>query len=246
MNAARRKDTARPAALVTGSAVRVGRAIAEALGEAGYDLALHYCQSRSQAEDLATQLRQSGRTCELVPADLTDVGQTSTLIADVKKRFAGLNLLVNSASIFEDASLRQTEADLFDRHFNLNFKAPFCLTRDFANQVGQGHIINILDQRVRQVRTDYVAYTLSKKALADFTLLAAKELAPDIRVNGIAPGYILPPVGTGPAATDRISGKIPLQRQGTLDNMVCALKYLIKNPFVTGDILYVDGGESLL
>lgn len=234
----------RPVALVTGTAVRIGRAIAQALAEAGYDLALHYSRSGQEAEDLATQLRNTDCSCELFRADLADTKQMCELLPAVLDCFSRLNLLVNNASIFENASLRKTELDLFDRHMTVNIKAPLFLSRDFANLVGKGHIINILDQRVRKVDKDYMAYTLSKKALANFTLMAAKELAPGIRVNGIAPGYILPPADTEPS-DQRVVGKIPLQCQGELDNVVHAVKYLIKNPFVTGEILYVDGGESL-
>lgn len=246
MNVEKGKDARRPAALVTGSAVRIGRAIAEALAEAGYNLALHYHRSRDQAEELATHLGSSNCQCELFQADLADFKQTGKLLPAVIDRFPRMNLLVNNASLFEDSTLRKTKPELLDRHMAVNFKAPFFLSRDFAKLAAKGQIINILDQRVRKVSTDYIAYTLSKKALADFTLMAAKELAPSIRVNGIAPGYILPPAGTESSADERISGKIPLQCQGDLDNIVHAVKYLIKNPFVTGEILYVDGGESLV
>lgn len=232
-------------ALVTGAAVRIGRAIAEALAEAGYDLALHYHRSRREAEELAIQLQKSNCSCELFQADLADTKQTCELLPAVMDRFSQLNLLVNNASIFENGVLRKTSPDLFDRHMAINFKAPFFLSRDFADRVDRGHIINVLDQRVRKIDKDYMAYTLSKKALANFTLMAAKELAPDVRVNGIAPGYILPPADADDSAGQRVAGKIPLQCRGNLDNIVHAVKYLIKNPFVTGEILYVDGGESL-
>lgn len=235
----------RPAALVTGAAVRIGRAIAEALAQRGYDIAIHYHTSKNEAEKLAEDIQNKGVNCDFFQADLSRFSEHSRLVERVKETFPHLNVLVNSASIFEKASLTDTEEDLFDRHFDINLKAPFFLCRDFARLIGQGQIINILDQRIARHHSTYFAYTLTKKTLAELTRMAATELAPKIRVNAIAPGYILPPAGQDRSTLEYLDRKIPLQQQGNLKQIQQAVHYLIENDFVTGQILYVDGGENL-
>jgi pteridine reductase len=233
------------AALITGSAIRIGQAIARSLAQTGHDIALHYNSSKDQAKKLAHQLNQLPITCKLFQADLADQNQLQNLISQTKNAFPHLDLLINSASIFEKANLTQTQTDLFDRHFAINLKAPIILSRDFARSVNKGHIINILDQRIAHNRPDYFAYTLTKKSLADFTRMAAVELGPNIRVNAIAPGFILPP--TDPAAfdTQRILENIPLKKQGSTDTITRSVKFLLENDYLTGQILFADGGEHL-
>ena len=232
-------------ALVTGGARRIGAAVARALAQDGYDVALHYFTSAEQAERVAGEIEALGRRCRLFRCDLNDHGETSALVPAVRERFPNLDVLVNNASIFERGTLRETGRDLFDRHFNINLKAPFFLIQAFAESCAGGQVINVLDTRVSRSDPHHAAYTLSKKMLHELTKMAARELGPAIRVNGISPGMILPPPGGVADELERRSAALPLKRIGDTDNLVAAVRFLLNNPFVTGESIYVDGGEHL-
>ena len=238
-------STPKGAALVTGGARRIGAAIARALAQNGYDVALHYLTSAESAERTAGKIEEMGRRCRLFRCDLNDHEEATALIPSVREHFSHLNVLVNNASIFEPGALADTGRDLFERHFNINFKAPFFLTQAFAEGCAQGQIINILDTRVSRSDQHHAAYTLSKKALLELTRMAARELGPAIRVNGVSPGMILPPRGEVVDELERRSAALPLKRIGNMANLVAAVLFLLDNPFVTGECIYVDGGEHL-
>lgn len=233
------------AALVTGGARRIGAGIARALAQDGYDIALHYLTSKEAAERTTTEIEGLGRRCRLFRYDLNDHQETAALIPDVREHFPNLSVLINNASIFEPGTIRETGCDLFERHFNVNFKAPFFLTQAFAGNCDRGHVINVLDTRVSRSNPHHAAYTLSKKALLELTKMAARELGPAIRVNGVSPGMILPPPGGVVDELERRSAALPLKRIGATDNLVAAVRFLLNNPFVTGECIYVDGGEHL-
>ncbi|MBZ0254645.1 SDR family NAD(P)-dependent oxidoreductase, partial [bacterium] len=154
--------TRKGTALITGGSRRIGREIALTLARRGWSIALHYRHSRGDAEQLAGEIQTLGVACELFCGDLSDMNYTANLIAQVMERRPDLNVLINNASIFERMSLLETEEDFFDRHFNLNFKAPFFLVRDFARQCKQGAVINLLDAKITQKFSNYFAYTLTK------------------------------------------------------------------------------------
>ena len=232
------------AALVTGGARRIGRSIALTLAQRGFDLALHYHSSRQEAEKLRQEIATTGRSCRLFPCDFDNPGEVSSLIHSVFESFPHCNLLVHNASLFESASLVETDEDTFDRHFNVNFRAPFFLSRDFALRCQSGHIINVLDSRIVRRHSHYFVYTLSKKALGEFTRMAAHELAPRIRVNGICPGLILPPAGKDEGYLQRLSTGIPMGRKGDLGNVTSALLFLLDNSFVTGECIFVERGVN--
>jgi len=233
------------AALITGGAQRIGAAIALALARKGFDIALHYRTSRDAATTVADEIERIGRRCHLVRCDLSVDKDTATLIERADQLLPRLNLLVNNASVFEQASLADTESTDFDRHFNVNLKAPFILMRDFSRAGRTGHIINMLDTRIAKSDGSHMAYTLSKKALFELTKMAAKELGPAIRVNGVSPGLILPPRDQGEEYLREKSTRIPLQRPGDTGGLISAILFLIDNPFVTGECIFVDGGEHL-
>ena len=233
------------AAFVTGGAVRLGRAMALRLAQKGYAIALHYRHSASSAKRTAQQIRGYGVACELFQADLNDLVQAQKLIPAVKQRFSGLSLLINNASIFIKDSAECSDPCLLAKHLAVHLSAPYLLTSDFARFCPAGQIINVLDTRIFSDQTDYGSYTLSKKALAEWTRMAAVMLAPAIRVNGIAPGLILAPKGKGARYLKALAAKIPLKRPGRVENILQALDYLLENDFVTGDVLAVDGGEHL-
>lgn len=232
------------AALVTGGATRLGRYFSEALADAGYDIALHVNRSREEAEEVARVIRAKGRECEIFPCDfLTD--DLNALLQSAKQRFPGLNLLLNSASAYEPAPIAATELAMLETQFRVNMFTPLLLTRHFAEAVQEGQVINIIDNKVAYHQYPYAAYLLSKKSLAEATRMAALEFAPRIRINGIAPGVVLPASQrTSDYIEWRIDG-IPLKRQGDPDHLVQALHYVLNNAFVAGQILFVDGGESI-
>ncbi len=233
------------AALITGGARRIGKEIVIFLAEMGYDIALHYNTSKQAAVESAEKVRDFGVNCELFQYDFVNNRNIHGFMKRVHTSFPNLSLLINNASIFEKQNIAETSPEQFDNNFLLHSRTPFFLIQKFISFYKRGHIINIVDSRVLKNDYAYAAYTLSKKSLADLTCMAACEFAPDVRVNAIAPGIILVPSGTNDAHLDRRSSMIPIKRKGNTDNIVSALEYLLKNDFITGQILYVDGGESL-
>ncbi|MCD6384235.1 SDR family oxidoreductase [Candidatus Sumerlaeota bacterium] len=233
-------------ALVTGGARRIGRAIARALAREGYDISLHYNSSEREAKEVAREIEHTGRRCRLFPCNFTNMAEVFRLIPAVFDAFPDCTLLINNASVFERGRLMDTSEELFDRQFTINFKVPFFLTREFARHCKRGHIINIIDAKAARSHIEYFAYTLSKKALYEFTRMSAKELAPNIRVNGVAPGLILPPPEKDDAYLERLSKHIPLQRRGDPQSVVKAILFLIRNDYITGECIFVDGGEHLI
>ena len=227
-------------ALVTGGAKRIGRAICLKLAHMGYSIALHYHNSAKEAQKTRDSIREGGGTCELFSCDLTNDTEVSRFIKKVSKKFPDLNLLVNNASVFKKSNLRIVTAKDFDRDFAIHVKAPLMLSQDFAAQCHAGQIINMLDTCIVNDKTERFSYLLSKKALGGLTRMAAVELAPNIRVNGIAPGFILPPEGS-----NKRVDQIPLKKKGDVDNVTDAIEFLIRNPYVTGQVIFIDGGEHL-
>lgn len=233
-----------PAALVTGGATRLGRCFAEALAEKGYDIALHVNSSRGEAEEVAQVIRQKGQACEILPCNFLE-DSLEELISCAKQRFPGLSVLLNSASAYEPAPIAATNMALLESQFRVNMFTPLLLTRYFANIVEHGQIINIIDNKVAYHQYPYAAYLLSKKSLADMTRMAALEFAPRLRINGIAPGVVLPASQrTSDYIQWRIEGTL-LKHQGNPEHLIQALYYLLDNDFVAGQILFVDGGESI-
>lgn len=233
-----------PAALVTGGATRLGRYFAEALADKGYDIALHVNSSRDEAEDVAKTIRGKGQRCEIVPCNfLSD--SLDTLVASAKQQFPNLSVLLNSASTYEPAPIAETDMAMLETQFRVNMFTPLLLTRHFAEVVENGQVINIIDNKVAYHQYPYAAYLLSKKSLVEMTRMAALEFAPRLRINGIAPGVVLPASQrTNDYIQWRIEG-IPINHQGNPAHLVQALHYLLDNDFVAGQILFVDGGESI-
>jgi pteridine reductase len=234
------------AALVTGGAIRIGREIALSLAAAGWDVVLHYSSSAEDARRTADEIRGLGVDCQLIGCDLADSRRMLELLPAAVGLAPGLELLVNNASLFERSPLVETETELFDSHMAVNLRAPFFLTRDFARLCGQGQVLNLLDTRIVRNELAYAAYTLTKKALAELTRMAARELAPRIRVNAVAPGLILPSAGGDSEQFERMAARIPLECHGHPRQIAEAAMYLIGSEFVTGQIIHVDGGEHLL
>ena len=233
-------------ALVTGAAKRLGQALALYLAGQGYSIALHYHSSKADAMKIAEKIHKIGVRCELFSCNLADEKQTQELIPKVHKAFSNLNLLVNSASIFIPSQLQARDLTLFHAHWNINFKSPYILSCEFARVCKKGQIINFIDTNVVRNKTRYADYLLTKKALLELTKMAAVQFGPRIRVNGIAPGMILPPVNHQKDDRQTRAQRIPLKTVGKSQYILDTLDFLLKNDYVTGQIVAVDGGEQLV
>lgn len=236
-------------AIVTGGAVRLGRSIALSLAEQGCALCIHYWQSAEAARETLDAIRESGARGVIVQADLRDPGAAARrIVASAVAEFGRVDVLVNSASIFEPGTLAETSEEAWDRHFAINLKAPFLLCREFAARLQPAQraaIVNLADWRGLRPVPGHLAYTLTKSGLIALTRLLAQELAPRVQVNAVAPGAVLPPAGAGPDHLEGLLDEIPLARTGTPDEVTRAVLFLLQSEFVTGEVLHVTGGQEL-
>jgi pteridine reductase len=232
-------------ALVTGASKRIGRAIALALAKEGVNVVVHYSSSEQAARTLAEDVRKQGVNAWTVRADFAKSAETETLIARTLKVASALDILINNAAIFSPGTLQDMDFAGLMEHMRVNAWTPLVLSRKFVSQVGAGKIVNVLDARITTNDSTHLAYILSKRVLAGLTAMMAREFAPKITVNGIAPGPILPPAGKDEEYLQRLAGTLPLKRHGDPADITAAVLYLLENDFVTGQILYVDGGQHL-
>ena len=231
-------------ALITGAAARIGKAYALKLADLGYNIFLHYNSSEKQARETQQLINERGQKCYLKKADFRDDSAIQGLIADCAKQ-GSLEILINNASYFMESSIKTEGHELYDLMHQINFKAPYILTKEFAKHCGHGHVINLLDTKIAKNYTQHFDYLLTKKTLESFTNIAATQLGPDIRINGIAPGLVLPPEGKSDNYLKKKAHEIPLQHTGSLEQLEKALEFLVQNEFLTGQVIYVDGGEHL-
>jgi pteridine reductase len=235
-------------ALVTGAAVRIGRAIALALAEAGADVAVHYGRSASEAETVAGHIRSLGRRSLAVPARLEDPNACRLAIRSAVSAFGGLDFLVHSAANFFRASLEETDEAVWDRAMNVNARAGFLMAREAAPSLRarKGRVVLVSDFLGRDPAKGYLAHSVSKATVEGLVRALAVELAPDVLVNGVAPGNILAPEGTPPEESARWASRVPLKRFGEPKDVADAVVFLCSGPsFMTGHILRVDGGKDL-
>jgi len=235
-------------AIVTGGAVRLGKALALALAKQGARLVIHYGSSAGPAQETVTEIKAMGSDALAIQADLSQSGEAPSIVERAVAHFGQVDILVNSAAIFEPGNWDDTTEANWDQHFAINLKSPFFLSQAFAKHVGReqaGHIVNIADWRGVRPGTGHVAYTLTKAALIAMTKSLALALAPNIQVNAIAPGMILPPPGEDQSYLERKAGKIPAQRVGSPQEIAKALLFLLRSDFVTGELIFVTGGQHL-
>jgi pteridine reductase len=234
-------------ALVTGGAVRIGAALTRALAGNGYRVVIHYHASDAAAGALRDDLRAAGTDAALVRADLADAAQVERLAREAVEAFGRLDLLVNNASVFPPERLEETDAALWDHTMAVNLRAPFLLIRHLADELRRrrGVVVNLADLAGIQAWSAYAAHSVAKAGLVQLTRVAARALAPEVRVVGIAPGTVLPPDEMSPEEVDRLAERAPLRRNGSPDDVTAALLYLLSAGFVTGQTLVVDGGRML-
>lgn len=234
-------------ALITGASKRIGKAIAEHLAEKGWNVVIHYNHSAEDAISLVHQLtaRFPGQLFFSVMANLANSHEVQSLISGIVSERGPFDLLINNASVFDKGYLKETSEELFDAQMNVNLKAPYLLIRDFANQCKKGNIINFVDSRITSNKSNFAAYSLSKKALWYLTKMAALELAPDIRVNAIAPGVTLAPVDKDENYLQNLAREIPMKQPGGVEPILKSIDYILENEHLTGQLLFADGGENL-
>jgi pteridine reductase len=234
--------------LVTGGAIRVGRAIVQALAGDGSTVAVHHHGSTEAAQALVAELSSQGRRAEAFQADLADDGQLASLVAEVERTIGPIQVLVNSAARFTRARFLETDAATLDAEWRLNARAPFLLTRAVARGMverREGVVVNVLDIGGAFVPwRNYAAYCMTKSALHMLTQVLALELAPHVRVNGVAPGTVLPPESLGDAERKQLRARIPLERFGTPEDVAETVRFLVTgSDFITGQVIAVDGGR---
>jgi pteridine reductase len=240
----------RPVALVTGGARRVGATIARTLHAAGYDLALHYRHSAGEAAGLLRELERARAGSTLaVQADLAAVERLPALVEKVTSRFGQLDALVNNASAFFPTPVGSATAAQWDELFASNARAPFFLAQATwpALRESRGAIVNLVDIYAERALAGHPIYVMAKAALAAMTRTLAQDMAPEVRVNGVAPGAVLWP-SEGKDYDDRAAmlSRTPLQRAGAPEDVASAVLWLLRDaPFVTGQIIRVDGGRTL-
>jgi len=235
-------------ALVTGAGQRVGQAIALALGAEGMRVAVHHHASSDGARKTASALRGLGAESATFAADLRDPAAPDRLIADVVRHFGRIDLLVNSAAVMQRVALEAVTAGDWDTTLAINARAPFFLSLAAARAMGErgGAIVNIADHLAHESWPMLVPHAISKSALEAVTRQLAVQLAPRVRVNAVAPGAVLAPDGWPAAARKKFEEETPLKRLGSPDDVAQAVVYLASAPYVTGHVLYVDGGRHLI
>ena len=236
----------RPGILITGGAKRIGAHLARYFVQHGYDIVLHYNQSGTEAAALKAELETLGAKVVLIAHDLANIAGIPAFMDKVKSALPNCAVLVNNASVFERASFMQTSEALFDRQLNVNFKAPFFLTQAFVRSFEKGVVINILDTDISKTQVSHFAYLQSKKALAEFTKMAARELGPDIRVNGVCPGCILPSNQNDVSYEEKMAAIIPLKSHPFPQEVAQSAFWLVSQPHITGQLIFIDGGKHAL
>jgi pteridine reductase len=234
-------------ALVTGSAHRLGKAFALSLARLGYSIALHYRGSANEAAKTVREIRALDVDCLPIRADLTVPEKVDFLFSLVDEFHLPLKVVVNSAAIMPVGSPRELDLKDWDSALDLNLRAPFLIAQEAAKRMSEGGlIVNITDIGAQKAWSRYPSYTVSKAGLESLTKLLARALAPKIRVNAIAPGLVLPSDVVSDEQWNKLVERLPLKRAATLDEITSALEFLIKNEYMTGQTMVVDGGYSLI
>lgn len=243
------QKTAQKTALITGGAIRVGAAIAQALAADGWHVAIHFHGSKDAAETLLGQIEADGGQGHLLQADLRDQDAVATLIQAASQDAPSLGCLINNASLFENDGAMNMSTESWDDHAAVNLRAPVFLARDFARSLRKGEtgvVVNMLDNKMFALNPDFFSYTIAKYGLLGATKVLAMELAPMVRVCGIAPGITLPSTNQTDERFRHAHTLNPLGQSATLDQLVAALRFILAAPSMTGEVITIDGGQSLM
>ena len=236
-------------ALVTGGGIRVGAALGLGLADRGATVAVHFNRSREGADAVVDAIRATSGVARAFQSDLTQPDAAPSLIAAIVAEFGRLDVLVNSAAVMERTPFGEVDAKRWDAMFALNLRAPFLLSQAAAPYLrrapGGGAIVNIADLAAFETWPGYIPHGLTKSGVVHLTRSLARVLAPDVRVNAIAPGTVLLPEDFRPQDAEHLDRTTPLQRQGTPDDVVQAMLYLLDAPYVTGETIVVDGGRNI-
>jgi NAD(P)-dependent dehydrogenase (short-subunit alcohol dehydrogenase family) len=238
----------RGAALVTGGARRIGRALAQACAAAGFDVAIHVRNPNDDADLAAGEVRSAGRRAAILSCDLRKESALVALVGEAESELGPVTLLVNCASVFEEDAFETLNRASWDLHMETNLRAPLVLSQAFARRLPadrEGLIVNILDQRVWRPTPEFFSYSLSKAALWDATRMMAQALAPRVRVNGIGPGPTLQSIHQEARDFADEAAATPMRRPVSPAEIAGALRYLIDAPSVTGQMIAVDSGQHL-
>lgn len=235
-------------AVVTGGAVRVGRAITLGLAAAGADVFVHYFRSSGAADETAAEAERLGVRAATGSVDLTSPEQAGRVVAEAEAALGPVSLLVNSASGFPTDSIGHLEHETWRRALDLTLSAPVFITEEFVRRLPptqEGAVVNVSDARTTRPYRKHFSYIVARGGVDTFTRAAALELAPQIRVNAVALGVILPPAGLETGFEQRLAASTPMGRMGGTDPVVDAVLFLLRNDFVTGEIVRIDGGGHL-
>jgi pteridine reductase len=232
-------------ALITGAARRLGRATAMSLAQTGADVIVHYRTRAAEAQSLAEEIKTQGRKAWTIQADLADAAQTETLMEQAVHQVGSVDILINNASVFPSDTVMDMAPEALMQSVAIHAAAPLILSRQMAKQGRPGHIINLLDSRVEDYDRHHASYHLGKRMLLSLTRMLAVELAPRIAVNAVAPGLILPPEGQDESYLQNLAHTNPLQRYGDPQDITDAVLFLLSSDFITGQVIFVDGGRHL-
>ena len=246
MDTATREVPVPPVALVTGGAVRVGRAITLGLARAGYDVAINFNTSRASALDASRIVAEGGRRAIVVSGDVSRPGDAKRIASAVGDEFGRLDLLVNNASLFESTPLLEIEEEEWDRVMAVNVKGPFLMVQATAELLtrARGRVVNIVDPSAFRPWIGHPHHSVSKAALLHLTRVMARVLAPRVRVNAIAPGSVLLPEDYDRAQRERARRAAVLGTLGSPEDVVRTVLFLERSPFITGEVIVVDGGHA--
>jgi NAD(P)-dependent dehydrogenase (short-subunit alcohol dehydrogenase family) len=231
--------------LITGAAKRLGQFLAISFAKMGYNIALHYNSSKEEAIKNQEKIKHIGTKCQIFAANLQEIDNCQKLIKDVENYFGKIDILINNSSVFIEGDFFETTEEIFNENFNVNYKSIFFLSQSFAKN-NSGNIINLIDTYITRRSKRFFTYLNSKKYLEILTKDMALELAPKIRVNAIAPGAFLPAYEFAEDYISTRSKKAPLNHYVTMEDILNSMDFILKSPFLTGQIIYIDGGEHLM
>lgn len=241
------EGTTPPVALVTGGAIRVGRALTLGLAEAGYEVCINYCSSESEALAASRAVSKLGRRAMVLPGDVSDLSDVTRMVEAVTEQFGRLDLLVNNASLFRTAPLLEIGEGEWDRVMAVNVKGPFLMVQATAELLtrSRGRVVNLVDLSAFQPWVEHAHHSVSKAALLQLTRIMARALAPRVRVNAVAPGAVLLPEGYDEDRRERSRRQAALGTLGSPEDVVRTVLFLERSPFITGEVIVVDGGRLM-